>query len=229
MDRRARLRALRQARDEAVERREAERIVDCVVVESDVRGDDMLVVDRPGSGVTNVVMMAWERPYMEALVRALDVTGKDVLEIGFGLGFSARAIRLHKPRRHVIVECAPKVLSRAGDFEVVADTWQRYCATSDDTFNAVFFDDFPLPPDPGPLDRWPAFLSAVARLLRPGARITGYLAHTDALASLPPGFRLVSVHPVAVTPPPDCPYHGPGDACLAPVVVFVGSCEELSC
>lgn len=194
---------------------------DCVSVQSDVRGDDMLVVDRPGSGVTNIVMMAWERPYMEALVCALDVTEKDdVLEIGFGLGLSARAIRRRGPRRHVVVECAPKVLTRVEDFDVVADTWQNYCATSESTFSAVLFDDFPLPPDPGPLERWPAFLSAVQRLLRPGARITGYLAHTDALLALPAGFRLVSVDAVHVSPPPDCTYHGAEDACLAPVLVF---------
>ena len=54
---------------------------------------------------------AWEKPYMEACVDALGITGEDsVLEIGFGCGFSADHIHSKSPRSHTIVECSPVVL-----------------------------------------------------------------------------------------------------------------------
>jgi len=50
---------------------------------------------RPYQGHTSTVMMDWETPYMERLVAALKLTGEDdVLEIGFGLGRSASAIKV---------------------------------------------------------------------------------------------------------------------------------------
>ena len=37
------------------------------------------------------VMMEWEKPYMEEFIRRLEING-DVLEIGYGLGYSSRKI-----------------------------------------------------------------------------------------------------------------------------------------
>ena len=72
-----------------------------VRVTRDARGDEQLeLCGAPAEGTSSVVMMAWERPYMEALVDALEVTPADtVLEIGYGLGFSCAAIQRRKPRR----------------------------------------------------------------------------------------------------------------------------------
>ena len=42
------------------------------------------------------VMMEWEKPYMEGAIDLLKPTG-DVLEIGFGLGYSATRIMAHNP------------------------------------------------------------------------------------------------------------------------------------
>ena len=47
------------------------------------------------------VMMEWEKPYMEALVDRLQPSG-DVLEIGFGLGYSADAIQKYDINTHTI-------------------------------------------------------------------------------------------------------------------------------
>ena len=55
------------------------------------------------------VMMEWEKPYMEALVDRLKPSG-DVLEIGFGLGYSADAIQKYDINTHTIIECDPVVL-----------------------------------------------------------------------------------------------------------------------
>ena len=79
-------------------------------VTRDARGDEQLeLCGAPAEGASSVVMMAWERPYMEALVDALEITPADtVLEIGYGLGFSCAAIQRRRPRRHVVVECDAK-------------------------------------------------------------------------------------------------------------------------
>ena len=45
------------------------------------------------------VMMEWEKPYMEACIDKLQPKG-DVLEIGFGMGYSATAIQKYKPKQY---------------------------------------------------------------------------------------------------------------------------------
>ena len=56
----------------------------------------------------NQVMMEWEKPYMEALVKELYTKG-NVLEIGFGLGYSATAIQRYNINTHTIIECDKNV------------------------------------------------------------------------------------------------------------------------
>ena len=94
-----------------------------------VDGHESLVTLSDGSQV----MMEWERPYMEACVEALAIRpGRDaVLEIGFGLGFSAARIQDQRPRRHTIIECDPAVLLRLRAWastrpsvSIVQGTWQ---------------------------------------------------------------------------------------------------------
>ena len=101
-------------------------------VTRDARGDEQLeLCGAPAEGTSSVVMMAWERPYMEALVDALAITSTDnVLEVGYGLGFSCAAIQRRRPRRHVVVECDATVRARILDgVEVVSDyvpaRWDR--------------------------------------------------------------------------------------------------------
>eukprot|EP00968_Pinguiococcus_pyrenoidosus_P015794 scaffold1474_cov256-Pinguiococcus_pyrenoidosus.AAC.4 len=90
----------------------------------DARGEEVLLMHRPNGddksaaepykGENRVVMMEWEKPYMEALVEALRLSPRDdVLEIGFGCGYSALAILDASPRSHCIIECDPVVLRRA--------------------------------------------------------------------------------------------------------------------
>ena len=134
--------------------------------------------------------MAWERPYMEALVDALEITPADaVLEIGYGLGFSCAAIQRRRPRRHVVVECDPGVRARIPDgVEVVAATWQAYLADANDNFpihefSAVFFDDFPIVATPSRGSRWRTFLEAVGPFLRAGSLVVGYCCDAERRAA----------------------------------------------
>ena len=201
-------------------------------VTRDARGDEQLeLCGAPAEGASSVVMMAWERPYMEALVDALEITPADtVLEIGYGLGFSCAAIQRRKPRRHVVVECDATVRARIPEgVEVAAATWQAYLADANDNFpihrfSAVFFDDFPIVATPSRGSRWRTFLQAVRPLLRPGCRVVGYCCDAERLrAALPIGYSLVSVAPFALTPPADCPYvsEAAGDRCVVAVIKHI--------
>jgi predicted O-methyltransferase YrrM len=94
-------------------------------------------------------MMAWEKPYMEACIDALQPFG-DVLEIGFGCGFSARHIQTYFPKSHAIIECHPQVIAKAKIWaamhpgvRIIEDTWQN-ALSSLGVFDAIFFDDYPL-------------------------------------------------------------------------------------
>ena len=53
----------------------------------DEHGKEILLQDNK-----NQVMMEWEKPYMEACIDKLQPKG-DVLEIGFGMGYSATQIQ----------------------------------------------------------------------------------------------------------------------------------------
>ena len=63
------------------------------------------------SSTNQQVMMEWEKPYMEASIDMLQPKG-DVLEIGFGLGYSATQIMKYSPKSYTIIECDPTVIKR---------------------------------------------------------------------------------------------------------------------
>ena len=53
------------------------------------------------------VMMEWEKPYMKACIDKLNPSGR-VLEIGFGLGYSASHIQTYEDiEEHTIIEYSP--------------------------------------------------------------------------------------------------------------------------
>lgn len=95
------------------------------------------------------VMMEWERPYMQACIDALLPFG-DVLEIGFGCGYSATHIQKYSPKSHTIIEYHPVVAKRAREWAkqfpsvtIIEDTWQN-ALPGLGVFDAIFFDDYPL-------------------------------------------------------------------------------------
>ena len=110
----------------------------------DKYGKEILLQDNK-----NQVMMEWEKPYMEACIDKLQPKG-DVLEIGFGMGYSATQIQKYKPKSHTIIEMDKTVIKRlkkwAKDYDniiVVEGTWQEKLKDLG-KFDEIFFDDFPL-------------------------------------------------------------------------------------
>jgi hypothetical protein len=95
------------------------------------------------------VMMEWEKPYMQACIDALRPFG-DVLEVGFGLGYSSEQIQSFRPKSHTIIECHPEIAARAREWArkhthvtIIEDTWQHALPTLG-VFDSIFFDDYPL-------------------------------------------------------------------------------------
>lgn len=110
----------------------------------DVKGEEMLLKEGKFQ-----VMMEWEKPYMEACIDALQPFG-DVLEIGFGCGYSASHIQTYFPKSHTIIEFHPLVIQKAKrwashytNIHLVENTWQE-ALSSLGVFDAIFFDDYPL-------------------------------------------------------------------------------------
>jgi hypothetical protein len=95
------------------------------------------------------VMMEWEKPYMEHIVDTLIPSG-DVLEIGFGLGYSANRIQSFSIKSHTIIENDPKVLKylyewapkQKNKVNIVVGCWQDVLSSLG-KFDCIFFDDSP--------------------------------------------------------------------------------------
>lgn len=69
---------------------------------------------------SKAVMMAWEKPLMEAHAKAICSQGGDVLNIGFGMGLVDMAIQQYSPASHTIVEAHPEVYDR-----MIRDGWDK--------------------------------------------------------------------------------------------------------
>ena len=184
------------------------------------------------------VMMEWERPWMVRCVDALRLDGTcDVLEVGFGCGYSATRIQHHRPRSHTIVECAPAPLARLAKWAegregvvVVEGTWQERLPDLG-AFDAVFFDDFGSPEMASvsfsradyramyeaSRSHLHAFVEIVLRWhARDGCRISGYLVQP---ISFPGRADVeVSMARMPVAPPAHCHYYDDRTA-LVPLIV----------
>ena len=65
----------------------------------DIKNQDLLYDPK----INFQVMMEWEKPYMNKLIKHLEPKGH-VLEIGFGLGYSANRIQKYDIKSHTIIE-----------------------------------------------------------------------------------------------------------------------------
>jgi len=122
--------------------------------------NDTLLTDETGF---HQVMMAWEKPYMEACIEKLNPYGT-VLEIGYGLGFSAEKIcSFPGVTDYTIIECSPVVWEKIEEFKkrhanininLVKGRWQDVLSTCG-IFDCIFFDDYC--PEPYVTDRFNPF------------------------------------------------------------------------
>ena len=97
------------------------------------------------------VMMSWEKPYMEKCVGVLKPHG-DVLEIGFGMGYSATAINKHRLRSYTVIEKDKDVIKNFNKWKLKQKTkkinlikgmWQYKLPLLNKKYDCIFFDDSP--------------------------------------------------------------------------------------
>ena len=96
-------------------------------------------------------MMRWEKPYMEKCVQILRPHG-DVLEIGFGMGYSATAINKYPIRSYTVLEKDVEVIKKFKRWKskqknkkikLVKGMWQYTLPFLNKKYDCIFFDDSP--------------------------------------------------------------------------------------
>ena len=143
----------------------------------DVNNKDILT-DASGQ---KQVMMEWEKPYMEAMVKKLNPSG-DVLEIGFGMGYSANAIQKFDINSHTIIEADENVLKKLKEWaplqkhkvNIIEGCWQTHLSSMTQKFDNFFFDDCPHLEYPDPKNiRWLVFYQQIIQKnVKKGAKFT---------------------------------------------------------
>ena len=117
---------------------------------NDICGNEILQ-DETGQ---HQVMMAWEKPYMEKCIEYLEPQGS-VLEIGFGLGYSATKLCSYENvSEYTVVECCPEVWTKFESFKeemnktrpelkvnMIKGRWEDVL-TESGIYDSVFFDDY---------------------------------------------------------------------------------------
>lgn len=116
----------------------------------DICGNDIL----EDEDKNHQIMMEWEKPYMEKSIEILQPFGK-VLEIGFGLGYSATKIcEMENVTEYNVIECSPVVwdkfvlwketqikLKPELTINLIKGRWQDILQTLG-TFDTIYFDDY---------------------------------------------------------------------------------------
>jgi hypothetical protein len=102
------------------------------------------------------IMMEWEKSYMEKSIELLNPFGK-VLEIGFGMGYSATKIcSFEAVKEYNIIECMPIVWEQFEKFKseqlvlrpdlkinLIKGRWEDVLNTTE-IYDSIYFDDYSL-------------------------------------------------------------------------------------
>ncbi|MBI3421581.1 MAG: class I SAM-dependent methyltransferase [Acidobacteria bacterium] len=179
------------------------------------------------------VMERWEEPYMQKLaaLATAKAVGGTVLELGFGMGISARFIQQHAPAHHVIIEMNKAIAETARAFArqqanpvtILEGTWQEIAPLlAGACYQGILFDTYPTS-EADIFRTFTPFLAQAHRLLAPGGVLTYFsdeatwfsAEHLAALRAA--GFSKINGELVPVTPPPDCLYWRQ-PTILAPVI-----------
>ncbi|KAL5559144.1 hypothetical protein UlMin_035355 [Ulmus minor] len=105
--------------------------------------------DKLMDSTSKAVMMAWEKPLMEAHAKAVCSGGGHILNIGFGMGLVDTAIQQYAPASHTIVEAHPEVYERMlrtgwtekDNVKIIFGRWQDVLAQLE-LYDGIFFDTY---------------------------------------------------------------------------------------
>ncbi len=170
------------------------------------------------------VMEDWEQNYMEKLAEVSTTNGGAVLEVGYGLGLSAKAIQIHNISDHYVIEYHPDVIARCiKDFHhaisvnrlhILSGFWQDITPLlRDNSFDGILFDTYPMSEEEIHSNHfW--FFNEAYRLLKPNGIFTYYsdeakdFSEKHLIKLTTAGFKRerISFQTCEVNPPKDCEY-----------------------
>jgi len=166
-----------------------------------------------------------------ALARTAASRGGAVLEVGFGMGISARYIQTHDIGSHTIIEPNWEVFQQLQTFaqkaihpvEPLLGFWEEVTPSlPTECFSGILFDTYPLLADELHENHFPFFKEAY-RLLKPGGVLTYYSDERDSFSPshraqlIHAGFSNIRSEGCPVRPPPDCAYWR-DDSLLVPII-----------
>jgi guanidinoacetate N-methyltransferase len=186
---------------------------------SDPRSSNIVYQDDQLSIDGREVMQAWEEPVMRAMARTITRDRGDVLEVGYGLGISARRILEFGCRSYTVLEPNQLVIERARRWaegqtipiETVAGEWPND-AHRLKSYDGIFYDPYPQTWH----ERTDRYLLEQLRRLREHLRPRGVLTYFGRYRSILPRqhqrflystFSEVELELVTdLAPPPGCQY-----------------------
>jgi guanidinoacetate N-methyltransferase len=165
------------------------------------------------------VMQQWEEPYMKRLAEIATTNGGRILEVGFGMGISAKYIQQSIAKEHHIIEANAQVFNQVNAFInsskihtiSYSGFWEDISKQFDsESFDGILFDTYPITFEELHTARF-SFFSEAFRLLKSGGVFTHYSGELDFTEEyisslLKANFTTFSGELVAVNPPDDCLY-----------------------
>tara|TARA_R100001015_G_C4532047_1_gene98199 strand:+ start:57 stop:698 length:642 start_codon:yes stop_codon:yes gene_type:complete len=169
------------------------------------------------------VMMEWEKPYMQKLIKHLEPKGH-VLEIGFGLGYSADEIQKYNIESHTIIEPTQiKELKswskkQKNKVHIVQGYWQNVL-DSLGQFDTIFFDDSPSEkyPDVNHVRVYKFFYMMLNNHVNKNAKMSWY-CDTNIYWLCHPGIEW-SIEPYKINIPKHC-YYAKNNVVYLPLINF---------
>ncbi len=178
-------------------------------------------------------MEDWETPYMKELADIVCENNGVILELGFGMGISARFIQEHEITRHIIVEANKAVAEKARAFALTAPhevivlegLWEDVIdQVADNSVDGILFDTYPLTEEEIYQNHFNFFEIAYRKLKKDGV-FTYYSDEIDHFGEvhlrklLEAGFLEENIHSkvTQVSPPKDCEYWK-ADTILSPMI-----------
>lgn len=180
------------------------------------------------------VMEDWETPYMKDLAQVVTKKGGVILEIGYGMGISAKFIQKHKIKKHIIIEANKQVANEAKKFAkkakhqtiVITGLWEDVIDKIPDRgVDGILFDSYPLSEKELYQNHFFFFPSAYKKL-KTGGVFTYYSDEVKKLGKvhlkklIKAGFKKENIKSTIsrVQPPKNCLYWK-ANTILAPIII----------